>query len=183
MPIQVVPEEMKSSSDKKYEPLPDNVYYGHITEVKDFKEGLVTKKGNTVDIFTPVFTVSDDNEYNGRKIWPAVFITRTREDGSEAAPSDNRSFYHFLKSVNYPVEKKKVEIGGVTKQVEIIPESIEELETDQLLGKPLKGGFAFEKYEWEGKTKWNTRVKFWEKWEDGKEMKKSDLVEVTDLPF
>ena len=47
MPIQVVPEEMKSSSDKKYEPLPDNVYYGHITEVKDFKEGLVTKKGNT----------------------------------------------------------------------------------------------------------------------------------------
>ena len=179
MTIEVSELKAKPSSDTtEFKPLPDNVYYGHITDVQEPITDLKTKYG-TVDILKLEVTIKDDKDgFNGRKVWPSVFVTKEDSDGNEPEPSANLRLYHFLEAAGYPLEKKEQTIGDVKKDCIVLPTSHDEIDSDHLVGKPVKITTKTREWEKDGETKSASDVKYWDTWKDGTPLTTDDL-----LPF
>jgi len=157
----------QSNNKAEFEPLPDNVYYGHVTDYQDPITDLKTKYG-VVDILKLEVTIKDDkNGFDGRKVWPSVFITKEDDKGDDPEPSANLKLYHFLEAVKYPIERVEQTIGDVKKECIVLPTSHDEIDSDHIVGKPIKVTTKTRKWEYEGEEKSAPDVKYWDIWREG----------------
>ena len=77
------------------------------------------------------------------------------------------------------LEKKQQTIGDVKKDCIVLPTSHDEIDSDNLVGKPVKITTKTREWEKDGETKSAPDVKYWDSWKDGKPIE----VEDDTLPF
>ena len=72
-----------------------------------------------------------------------------------------------MEAVKYPIERVEQTIGDVKKECIVLPTSHDEIDSDHIVGKPIKVTTKTRKWEYEGEEKSAPDVKYWDIWKEG----------------
>jgi len=171
-----------TTTKKEFEVLPEGKYFCHIVDYMEPVINLTKKNGDLCNILKLVLTIDANKhpQYADRKIWADVWVT-LEKNGKQPSSSDNQGFGKFLDAIHYPCDKTQVEINGVTKEVNILPFGVDEIDEDHIVGKPLLATTYIS--NWTGKdgsAKQTAKVRFFDSWDNGEPLEQE---EDDDLPF
>ena len=193
----------KKEETKKWEPIREGDYLGHITQV-DTKILAVKRDGNwKARMYKYTVTVAIENEkmsytrmgidgnqetytgecYKNRKFRGTLwrFLAPKEDDAFESNSGGNKGYLRFCETfvIDCPTHKKVVD--GQEIEVKALPN----LTSQDMLGKPVTAfvakGRPFKNKDGETRTYFD--CKFIKKWEDGKDKVISKEDSLNDIPF
>ena len=176
-----IPSKNGDKDKKSFEVIPEGKYKSHIhnLEYKKTDWTMTDQKTNQqylCDLVTLEYVIAE-GEFTDRHVWSnPIWVFKNPQDGvHEPNPNGNYRYANFLEVIDYNL-KKDEKTGALELPLE--------LDTDEIVGKPVIITIAHRKYvDKEGVEKTSAQEKYLDAWKDGPTASMNDDDDDGDLPF